>query len=405
MIDTITIKKTIPESLFYILKELKFGRYYYNDKRNKERYIPSLLESIQNKASRENKEDEFLGFQKIVINDKGKNSNNSYVRQNAFSISITINLTNILKEDYEGEKIDRITILKPKEIKRYSKQIQENIELKLKGYCFRFYFTDKADLMNQALNYSSFYSSMDIITDLNGYKIDRVDYCFQIPTPDAAEYIKLLKAGDKPNTGNPNLNDFKKEGSLYLISNQYNINFYNKQNQLSKKSFLPDAVLSEAENIVRIEVQYHRDKIRERVKVNSFITELEQVLSERNLEQAKTEVLSIYDNVAHQGDYYKKQELKQIINTKINSEPTRKKMFELIELVNTHPKKRPIRKVRELLKEGKLNSTLFKTQKDITSLIKKKFDRNNINVVCLEDSYERKCLLNLRRDILRELYK
>ena len=175
MIDTITIKKTIPESLFYILKELKFGNYYY-DKRDRERHIPSLLEVIQDKALRENKEDEFLGLRKIIIADDGKSSDNLYVRQNAFTISITISLTNILKEDYEGESFDRINLLTSKEIKRYSKLIQENLELKLKSYCFRYFFTDKVDLMNQALNYSSFYSSMDIITNLNGYRIDRVDY-------------------------------------------------------------------------------------------------------------------------------------------------------------------------------------------------------------------------------------
>ena len=168
---------------------------------------------------------------------------------------------------------------------------------------------------------------------------------------------------------------------------------------------MTDKVLAETKNIVRIEIQYHRDKVRNKINTKSFLGELEEVFSNDNLEQAKADILDVYDKVAHKGNYYKREELRAIINQKVKSEPTRKKMFELIDLVNTHPKKRPIRKVRELLKEGKLNSTLFKTQKDITSLIKDKFDGNNINVVCLEDSYERKCLLNLRRDIVRELYK
>ena len=429
MIDTITIKTDISEELFYTLKELKFGTYFYFDKNNKEKHIPSLLDVLRAKERAENKENLFLGLQKIIIDDKGSKSENYYVRQHSYSLSITISIANIIKEDFKGEKLDILTILSAKEIKKHLKLIPEYIADKIKSYCFHFFFTEKANIINNALKYEygdttangDIFLQTDTIhklQDLTRYRIDRVDYCCSIRTVDAAEYIKFLKAGDKPNQGRGTFKDNKKDGSLYLIRESYNINFYSKQHQLINKHndykkkhpkykdyLITDKVLAETKNIVRIEIQYHRDKVRNKINTKSFLGELEEVFSNDNLEQAKADILDVYDKVAHKGNYYKREELRAIINQKVKSEPTRKKMFELIDLVNTHPKKRPIRKVRELLKEGKLNSTLFKTQKDITSLIKDKFDGNNINVVCLEDSYERKCLLNLRRDIVRELYK
>ena len=411
MIDTITIKTDLTEKLFNTLKDLKFGTYEYIDKNKKKHYIPSLLDDLKANAKQGKEEDMFLGLQKITIDDKGSKSKNHHIRrQHGYSLSITISIANVLKEDFEGEKIDHLTILSAKEIKKYSKLIQENISLKLMSYCFRFFFSNKVDLMNHSLNHEYGNNSIQIIQELDRYRIDRVDYCCSIETVDAAEYIKLLKAGDKPNQGSPKFEDFKEEGSLYLSSSGYNINFYNKQQQLTykqtekKDKSITDEVLSEAENIIRIEIQYHRDKIRKKINTKSFFGELEEVFSNENLEQAKSDILYVYDKIAHKGNYYKREKLRTIINQEFNSEPTRKKMYELIELVNTHPKKRGIRAVRELLKKGQLNSSLFKTQKNITDIIAK-FDEHKINVVCLEDNYNRKILLNLENDIRRVLYK
>lgn len=98
--------------------------------------------------------------------------------------------------------------------------------------------------------------------------VKRIDYCINIETPYASEYIRILQKSTVPYYQK---SITQKEGSLYLPSKakpknrNVTINFYDKENEVesqlrNEESNATLQVLEQAQNILRLEIQCHQGK-------------------------------------------------------------------------------------------------------------------------------------------------
>lgn len=95
---------------------------------------------------------------------------------------------------------------------------------------------------------------------LVNWTVNRIDYAVNIETEYVKEYIRLFQRGDKPyNYKEPYDKRSKRrkqlEGSLYLISEGVNINFYDKGDERKK------AGVEGINNLLRLEVQCKKNKV------------------------------------------------------------------------------------------------------------------------------------------------
>lgn len=147
---------------------------------------------------------------------------------------------------------------------------------------------DRMDIMNEedlAAVYGAFNDYMEQLMPAAGdlptmplldeWYVNRIDYCMNIRTPYAAEYIRLLQKSVIPYCyrikHDANRNYSHKQGSLYLVSTakkryrSTTINFYDKYDQVKKAKnsgdiHVTDEVLQQAKNILRLEVQCFKPK-------------------------------------------------------------------------------------------------------------------------------------------------
>lgn len=95
------------------------------------------------------------------------------------------------------------------------------------------------------------------------WRVNRVDYCINISTPYVREYLHLLRKGDMPPhlhiPYNAQRNYSYRTGSVYLTGNSTTINFYDKADELKAQQrtdpCITDAIIAQAHNILRLEVQ------------------------------------------------------------------------------------------------------------------------------------------------------
>lgn len=114
--------------------------------------------------------------------------------------------------------------------------------------------------------------SMPRLTD---WFVMRIDYCINVKTQHASEYIDLLQKSTIPYCYRKNYDDNRnythKPGSLYLVSTakirnrSTTIDFYDKYDEVKKKydkgdPHVTSEVLDQAKGILRLEVQCHKAK-------------------------------------------------------------------------------------------------------------------------------------------------
>ena len=235
-------------------------------------------------------------------------------------------------------------------------------------------------------------------SDINSWRVRRVDYCVQFKVHDAQTYIKLFQRGDKPARGEyciPNyhykdahisptdeLRKSHKDGSVYFrgghftrdsrfVDGSMNINFYDKHSEMSAPHndgrYTADE-LEAAKNIIRIEIQCLRRKIdalsdRDAKRLSDFL----------DIETGRKILLSKYDEVCGKGDYYKLQAARNAVtgNSLIGRTKTQercKRVLELCSGLSTVWKKR--------INNGK------QTEKEFNKALKK-LNENGINPTTL----------------------
>lgn len=108
---------------------------------------------------------------------------------------------------------------------------------------------------------------LPFLPPLDGWKAHRVDFTYNIKTPYVKEYIRLMHKSDlrgftikRDQHGHRAM----KPGSLYINNSAVTLNFYDKEDEMQKAEggsrHTPEEI-SQAKDILRIEVQAGRDKL------------------------------------------------------------------------------------------------------------------------------------------------
>ena len=109
--------------------------------------------------------------------------------------------------------------------------------------------------------------NLPFLPHLDGWKAHRVDFTYNISTPNVKEYIRLMHKADlrgftikKDQHGHRAM----KPGSLYINNSAVTLNFYDKFDEMTKAEngtrHTPEEI-QQARDILRIEVQAGRDKL------------------------------------------------------------------------------------------------------------------------------------------------
>lgn len=123
------------------------------------------------------------------------------------------------------------------------------------------------EIFQQCFNNEIKSFNLQFLPPLDGWKAHRVDFTYNIHTPNVKEYIRLMHKADlrgftikKDQHGHRAM----KAGSLYINNSAVTLNFYDKADEMQKAEggtrHTPEEI-QEAKDILRIEVQAGRDKL------------------------------------------------------------------------------------------------------------------------------------------------
>lgn len=122
-------------------------------------------------------------------------------------------------------------------------------------------------LFQQCFNQEIKSFNLPFLPPLDGWKAHRVDFTYQIRTPYVKEYIRLFHKSDlrgftikRDQHGHQSM----KPGSLYINNSAVTLNFYDKEDEMTKAEngtrHTPEEI-QQAKDILRIEVLAGRDKL------------------------------------------------------------------------------------------------------------------------------------------------
>lgn len=181
--------------------------------------------------------------------------------------------------------------------------------------------------------------NLPFLPDLSGWKAHRVDFTYNIHTPNVKEYIRLMHKADlrgftikKDQHGHRAM----KAGSLYINNSAVTLNFYDKQDEMIKAEggtrHTPEEI-SQAKDILRIEVQASRDKLsgikRKQEFTSKQITEFMQ-----DPGAAEDLVLMYAEKVLGSATYRKKPAAITLINRSKKHQQTKEQLIAAIEAVS-----------------------------------------------------------------------
>ena len=218
------------------------------------------------------------------------------------------------------------------------------------------------------------------LPSLENWEVSRIDYAINIKTRYVKEYIKLFQRGDKPK-GFKELYCTKSrrrkqlEGSFYLFNKSVAINFYDKEDQLSKKNFNRDGV----EDLLRLEVQCNKTKVNNIKYQKGFRTSYAKNFLQVDL--SKEYINTYYDKTIGSGDYYKLSKAIQMVEDSNYTRTMKKKLVEVLRAISKH---RSIWKAR---KESKYSRNSFNKYLNLIRAL-------NINPVTIPNEWEVNFLKN-----------
>ena len=226
------------------------------------------------------------------------------------------------------------------------------------------------------------------LCDIKSYKTRRIDFCCQFKVEDPQLYIHLLSQGRFPSQGK--YCNMGYENSCYIVGGtvedgkiikrgSITINIYDKQAEMKApknhgKGYT-DKDLSEAENVLRVEVQVFRRKM---ISLNN---KLKKELGEEfeypdrylknylNISLAKELLLGYIKEIAGTSDYVKYTELQETVGNKLDEDrkhnKTKQYMLEILDILNGNGKKtRALWKYEASIRKDKKSSDSEKEKDD-----------------------------------------
>ena len=323
-----------------------------------------------------------------------KDGNNTVIYQNFPNYGIKITL-----KRYDSDKCNRpfyFVYL----ILNLAKLIEQNdSSISLYQICK---FKEISDKFREAMS-SITSGDIDIqeLCDIEYYTTRRIDFCCQFKVEDPQLYIYLLNRGRFPSRGNYYNEEY--EDSCYVVGGKIEdtkrgsitINIYDKQAEMKApknhgKEYT-DKDLSEAENILRVEVQAFRRKMIYLKDAHDYPDRcLENYL---NTNLAKELLLSYVKEIAGTADYYTHRKLKNKVAKLSVHKETKEKISKVLNELNGNAKNRPTLQEYIGSQSGKESGALKRILKTMDSkginpiAIPNKIDGKIINISHLRSVY------------------
>lgn len=248
------------------------------------------------------------------------------------------------------------------------------------------------EIFQQCFNHEIKSFNLQFLPPLDGWKAHRVDFTYNIHTPNVKEYIRLMHKADlrgftikKDQHGHRAM----KAGSLYINNSAVTLNFYDKADEMQKAEggtrHTPEEI-QEAKDILRIEVQAGRDKLsgikRKQEFTSKQITEFMQ-----QPEAAEDLVIGYVYKVLGGSTYRKKPAAITLINKSKKHQKTKEQLIAVINEVS-----QPYRRVDEV-RAAHPELEIDKCKKILRSM--------DVNIVTLDKNTKVKELPSIP-DLLRE---
>lgn len=215
-----------------------------------------------------------------------KKSNNNHYRCYKTNCFNNIGISSINLCRYFGSKAGCYIEL----VVNCPKLIYNGDETKLANVTDYDIFEEKFNRIIQHLNNEVF--GTNLLPNLNGWQIRRIDYAFDIETPYVNHYISIFNKGYIPKSFS--LKTYYNT-SFHIKSDACNYNFYNKTEELAVKHNIHIN-----NNVLRLEVQCKTDKIRKLIKYydlhsNNISLLWSETIAKNVITEAVSRVIGPYD--------------------------------------------------------------------------------------------------------------
>lgn len=181
--------------------------------------------------------------------------------------------------------------------------------------------------------------NLPFLPPLDGWKAHRIDFTYNLRTPYVKEYIRLMHKADlrgftikKDQHGHRSM----KPGSLYINNSAVTLNFYDKMDEMQKAEggtrHTPEEI-SQAKDILRIEVQAGRDKLSGIKRKQEFTSkQISEFMT--SPEAAEKLVIDYATKVLGNATYRKKPAAITIINHSKKHQSTKDQLIAALEAVS-----------------------------------------------------------------------
>ena len=193
--------------------------------------------------------------------------------------------------------------------------------------------------------------NLPFLPPLDGWKAHRIDFTYNLRTPHVKDYIRLMHKADlrgfsikKDQHGHRAM----KPGSLYINNSAVTLNFYDKQDEMTKAEggtrHTPEEI-SQAKDILRIEVQAGRDKLSGIKRKQEFTSkQISEFMT--SPEAAEKLVIDYATKVLGNATYRKKPAAITIINHSKKQKRTKEQLIAALEAVS-----KPYKRIDEVRQE------------------------------------------------------
>ena len=193
--------------------------------------------------------------------------------------------------------------------------------------------------------------NLPFLPPLDGWKAHRIDFTYNLRTPYVKDYIRLFHKADlrgftikKDQHGHRAM----KAGSLYVNNSAVTLNFYDKMDEMQKAEggtrHTPEEI-SQAKDILRIEVQAGRDKLSGIKRKQEFTSkQISEFMT--SPEAAEKLVIDYATKVLGNATYRKKPAAITIINHSKKQKRTKEQLIAALEAVS-----KPYKRIDEVRQE------------------------------------------------------
>lgn len=207
------------------------------------------------------------------------------------------------------------------------------------------------EIFQQCFNNEIKSFNLQFLPPLDGWKAHRVDFTYNIHTPNVKEYIRLMHKADlrgftikKDQHGHRAM----KAGSLYINNSAVTLNFYDKADEMQKAeggTRHTQEEIQQAKDILRIEVQAGRDKLSGIKRKQEFTSkQISEFMT--SPEAAEDLVIDYATKVLGNATYRKKPAAITIINHSKKQKRTKDQLIAALEAVS-----KPYKRIDEVRQE------------------------------------------------------